>query len=307
MKMLFKKVGAEVTRRTVLTIAAISLLTSAPTARATNYTVTNDLPTRFQVFYWTNSSGTNIQSLATNLPPAGTNLYVISTNGIAGLGVLATNGTEGVFVNWTNMTTGSSFVGSIFAEAMSLLQPAVEQVPQSQTVLKSYFVTGALPGQANYWEWMDTEFWYVNAMYTNSLVANSNATVALAAFQAIKKAGATLTFTRLSGGWTANYFTVALTNCVNVVPSTNFTWSDSSAWTVTVPITFSNTITPLITNTLAWGWGGDAAFGNQVLTSGNVSSLTTDIKTNSATITLTGGNGSNPYPSYSDNLTFWIQ
>jgi len=55
--------------------------------------------------------------------------------------------------------------------------PAQETVPQTQTILKSYFTTGSVPKQTNYWELIDTMFWYINATYTNSqnAVAIANA------------------------------------------------------------------------------------------------------------------------------------
>ena len=36
---------------------------------------------------------------------------------------------------------------------------AQETVPQTQTVLKRYVTTGAVPTQTNYWELIDTIFW----------------------------------------------------------------------------------------------------------------------------------------------------
>jgi hypothetical protein len=58
---------------------------------------------------------------------------------------------------------------------VSLVAQAQETVPQSQAVLKSYFVTGAVPTQNDFDEWIDTMFWYVNATYTNSLAAAQSA------------------------------------------------------------------------------------------------------------------------------------
>ena len=72
---------------------------------------------------------------------------------------------------------------AILASGFWLLTPALraaETVPQTQTVLKSYFTTGNVPTQTNYWELIDTMFWYVNAIYTNSQTASSNAALAVA-------------------------------------------------------------------------------------------------------------------------------
>ena len=59
----------------------------------------------------------------------------------------------------------------------ALNSSAQETVPQTQTILKSYFMTGSVPKQTNYWELIDTMFWYINATYTNSqnAVAIANA------------------------------------------------------------------------------------------------------------------------------------
>lgn len=58
-----------------------------------------------------------------------------------------------------------------------------EQVPQAQTVLDSYFVTNAMPGQLQYWELIDTLFYHVNATYTNAQAAAQSASAATAASQ----------------------------------------------------------------------------------------------------------------------------
>jgi len=171
MKNLFQTIGAEATRRTILILAALSLLASAPTVRATPYVVTNDLASTFQLFYWTNNAGTNVFSFSTNLPPGGTNRFNVSTNGVAGLGVMAINASAGVLANWTNLQGNSDFLSDVFAQAMALLQPPGETVPQTQLILNSYFIAGAIPTYAQYKEWQDTEFWYINAMYTNALAA----------------------------------------------------------------------------------------------------------------------------------------
>jgi hypothetical protein len=50
-----------------------------------------------------------------------------------------------------------------------------EVVPQSQSVLDGYFVTNAIPGQLQYYELIDTMFWYIGSTYTNSLAAAQSA------------------------------------------------------------------------------------------------------------------------------------
>ena len=59
------------------------------------------------------------------------------------------------------------------------LRPSIlegqETVPQTQTILKSYFETGKIPQQTNFDEWIDTEFWYVNQIASNAAFAASNA------------------------------------------------------------------------------------------------------------------------------------
>lgn len=50
-------------------------------------------------------------------------------------------------------------------------------VPQTQTILKSYFVSNAIPTQAQYAEFIDTMFWYANQTYSNTLVAQEQAAI----------------------------------------------------------------------------------------------------------------------------------
>jgi len=50
-----------------------------------------------------------------------------------------------------------------------------ETVPQTQSVLHSYFTTGNRPTQTNYWEFIDTMFWYANQTYSNSVYAAQQA------------------------------------------------------------------------------------------------------------------------------------
>jgi len=47
-------------------------------------------------------------------------------------------------------------------------------VPQTQTVLKSYFQSNSIPTQAQYAELIDTMFWYANQTYSNSVSAASS-------------------------------------------------------------------------------------------------------------------------------------
>ena len=52
---------------------------------------------------------------------------------------------------------------------------ADETVPQTQTVLKSYFTTGAVPTETNYAELIDTMFYYVAAASSNATAAAASA------------------------------------------------------------------------------------------------------------------------------------
>lgn len=54
---------------------------------------------------------------------------------------------------------------------------AQETVPQTQTILKSYFVTGNVPTQTNYMEFIDTMFFFIQTMATNAWQMASNAQV----------------------------------------------------------------------------------------------------------------------------------
>jgi len=58
---------------------------------------------------------------------------------------------------------------------MVIAAPTSETVPQIQSVLKSYFVTGAIPTEENYWEFIDTMFWYANYFATNAAAAAQSA------------------------------------------------------------------------------------------------------------------------------------
>ena len=162
-------------------LAIIVLAFSVQPLALASYTVTNDLSSIFQLFYWTNATGTNyVTSLATNLAPSSNTVFTVSTNGAAGLGVQPTNSTQPIMVPWTNLPATSAFMSVLFSDALLEIAPAVETVPQTQLILKSYFITGAVPTQANYWEGIDTAFWYINQTYIWSVQAASNAAVAVA-------------------------------------------------------------------------------------------------------------------------------
>jgi hypothetical protein len=137
----------------------------------TSYPVTNDLNSIFAVFYWTNNAGVYTTSLTTNLAPGSNTVFSVSTNGVAGLGLQPTNSTSPILMPWPTLPTNGGNLSIIFVNAMQEIAPALETVPQNQLVLKSYFITGALPSQANYWEFIDTMYWYVTAIYTNSQTA----------------------------------------------------------------------------------------------------------------------------------------
>lgn len=61
---------------------------------------------------------------------------------------------------------------------------SAETVPQTQTVLKSYFQNGSVPNSTNYAELIDTMFYYIGQMSSNSAVLSSNSAVLLNTFQA---------------------------------------------------------------------------------------------------------------------------
>jgi hypothetical protein len=85
-----------------------------------------------------------------------------------------------------------------------------QTIPQTQTVLQSYFVTGAVPTQTQYQELIGTMFWYANQTYSNSLVAASNSAALTAQY---KSAFGAVPVPGCSGHFTAaNNLSVA-TNC----------------------------------------------------------------------------------------------
>jgi len=163
------------TKIALILAVLISAFSFQPSALASGYALSNDLQASFTLFYWTNSGAGNVFSLITNTPPGNNYVVSIPTNGPAGLGLQPTNATMFILVPWTNMPYASNNVSSFFTNALAAIAPASETVPQWQMILKSYFVTGAIPNQANYWELIDTIFYYVNAMYLNSVSAQSNA------------------------------------------------------------------------------------------------------------------------------------
>jgi hypothetical protein len=138
-------------------------------AQALGYTVSNDLGSPFILSYWTNNGTSYTFSLVSNVAPTALYVPVISTNGNAGLALTPTNGTVTMFSTWTNMAYQSNVVSSMFTNALASLAPPLETVPQLQTILKSYFITGAVPTEANYWELIDTLFWYANYSYQAQL------------------------------------------------------------------------------------------------------------------------------------------
>lgn len=102
-----------------------------------------------------------------------------------------------------------------------------ETVPQSQAVLDSYFSSNSIPGQQQYWEWIDTMFYYVAATFTNSQAAAQSASIAQAAAQT-QVATVYLWF---SGGTAANAKAV-------IYQSTGFS-SNVVAGYLNVPSSFS--------------------------------------------------------------------
>lgn len=75
----------------------------------------------------------------------------------------------------------------ILASACFLL---AETVPQTQTTLKSYFnPTGAIPTTNDYNELIDTTFFYINSMWTNSQAAAASAASAASAAPAVVAVG----------------------------------------------------------------------------------------------------------------------
>lgn len=110
-------------------------------------------------------------------------------------------------------------------------------VPQTQSTLKSYFVSNAIPTQAQYAELIDTMFWYVSAIYTNSIAAKASAAQAGAAYQAAQE----IVFTGTIGGVSITY-----TNGYNVssVSVTNSIYSSggNDYYTVYLTVNFTSAL-----------------------------------------------------------------
>jgi hypothetical protein len=164
--------------KTILRSLVLTIVLWLPASVFGQYFVTNDLQNSFTLLYYTNNGTTNVFSLSSNTPPGSNYVVSITTNGSAGLGIEPTNGTMFILMAWTNMPFGTNFCSSFFTNALAAIAPAAETVPQWQSILKSYFITGAVPSEQNYWETIDTLFFYINQSYLNSLAAASNAVLA---------------------------------------------------------------------------------------------------------------------------------
>jgi hypothetical protein len=203
----------------------ITAITPVVHGQNVNYTVTNDLNTTVAVSYWTNTASAGYQfSLSNNITPANSYTYLLSTNGASGLGIEATNSTISILVPWSDLTFGTDTLSQIFSSAMLVATPQTETVPQMQTVLKSYFVTGAIPTEADYWELIDTEFWYINQMWTNSLglqnlFANSPLEVGVKPWRSVPA---------VANGWQTNIVTANILIQGGTPPFTNkISWTSS--------------------------------------------------------------------------------
>lgn len=97
--------------------------------------------------------------------------------------------TQKQLLTWTAIVLGLVIAVTIYSET----------VPQTQTVLKSYFVTGAIPTETNYDELIDTMFWYIGWTYTNAL--NAQAYASNVAAQASLEAHCYVAFTNAGTGW----------------------------------------------------------------------------------------------------------
>lgn len=96
----------------------------------------------------------------------------------------------------------------LFSFVLFMLLLRAETVPQTQTVLKSYFnPTGARPGTNAYNELIDTTFWYINVIYTNAVQARQAAQQAAASYQGAQE----IVFTGISTNVTAT-----ITNGYNI-------------------------------------------------------------------------------------------
>jgi hypothetical protein len=191
--------------------------------------VTNDLATPFTVGAWTNSAGTNVTLTTTNLA-AGTNVTLtVNTNGNAGVLVQATNAAATLLLPWTNAPAGGANLSALVNAALAIVAPASETVPQVQSVLRSYFLTGYKPKQANYWELIDTLFWYFNATYTNAVAAATSAAQLNATYNSIPQPVATGRFSAYNNLFGTNISLVGVgasyavtCNFATPFPNTNF-------------------------------------------------------------------------------------
>lgn len=122
-----------------------------------------------------------------------------------------------------------------------MLLPAAETVPQSQTVLKSYFNTGSVPTSTNYWEMIDTIFWYVNSMYTNSQAQLAQAQY-IAAHQPFICSGK-FTVQSISGTIQTNTLTMISSNGIaSYNPNWTSVSSGGGAGTLQLTVNFTNSI-----------------------------------------------------------------
>ncbi|MDR3458013.1 MAG: hypothetical protein P4N60_11245 [Verrucomicrobiae bacterium] len=106
---------------------------------------------------------------------------------------------------------------AIFSLFGVMIVKSLETVPQTQTVLKSYFVQGAHPSSTNYAELIDTMFYYILATYSNAQQAAVSAAAAQTVWQAVGNmsvtgSGATTTNLVISS---SNVSSVTVTNLGN--------------------------------------------------------------------------------------------
>jgi len=231
-----------------LLLILLSTLSLQLSTKAVTYSITNDLSSAFTFYYWTNNAGSLVFSQTNTLPAGGGTNITVLTNGVAGLGVQSTNGTMFILVPWTNLPVINVFGSALFNDALVTIAPPVETVPQTQTILKSYYISGAHPKQANYWEWIDSMFYYINICATNAQLA------AQAAQAATNTAHVQAMFSGQNGGatWfgpnissvTAGSFVTSVTFS-NAIVDTNYivelgadTWTTNSA-----PVFKSKTVT----------------------------------------------------------------
>ncbi len=120
---------------------------------------------------------------------------------------------------------------------------AQETVPQTQSILRSYFLTGYRPTQTNYWEFIDTMFWYANYCATNAAAAQQSAQSVQNFYPAF--ANFTFSVTTNVACLFTNSINVAQIVCTNVSTGPNiFVNSDggfSGGWTLNayrVDVTF---------------------------------------------------------------------